>query len=423
MEFGSSNFLAGAPPSVVRSCEQQGYWPTTMAGEPIVLARLERALLHSFAGEGPNPTALGACPGAAFVCNGRAHRSAPGWWAVFSCDMMIRCDETRTAGGTRAEQAELRFVPSGAGVMDGMVWTWQMTALRTAGQARLFVQDAAPYPAPLTNLFAYHALVVSRDALCARVAHLLGASCDAAFADRTFFGFVLDMTFGGSEWARIGADKPLPPEATAQAGSEARDGDGGDGGDGGGGGGGGDGGGGDGGGGGGGGGGGAPRLRLLPQASEDITAAGPPADAAAAVTPSGVAGTPALASGVAAAAGVAATSANGDKPAAPPPPWEGAPATAALFADFLSYRSPRVDGQSRGASEHEAAAAVVAYPALETGGPVAAQAIYSSADFEDKLDLLRARLPGRSSQELRQLLHQADGELHAVLAQVQTPQK
>ena len=78
-------------------------------------------------------------------------------------------------------------------------------------------------------------------------------------------------------------------------------------------------------------------------------------------------------SGVAAAAGVAATSANGDKPAAPPPPWEGAPATAALFADFLSYRSPRVDGQSRGASEHEAAAAVVAYPALETGGPVAAQ--------------------------------------------------
>ena len=120
---------------------------------------------------------------------------------------------------------------------------------------------------------------------------------------------------------------------------------------------------------------------------------------------------------------LAATSANGDKPAAPPPPWEGAPATAALFADFLSYRSPRVDGQSRGASEHEAAAAVVAYPALETGGPVAAQAIYSSADFEDKLDLLRARLPGRSSQELRQLLHQADGELHAVLAQVQTPQK
>ena len=46
-----------------------------------------------------------------------------------------------------------------------------------------------------------------------------------------------------------------------------------------------------------------------------------------------------------------------------------------------------------------------------------AQAIYSSADFEDKLDLLRARLPGRCSQELRQLLHQADGEIHAVLAQ------
>ena len=43
-------------------------------------------------------------------------------------------------------------------------------------------------------------------------------------------------------------------------------------------------------------------------------------------------------------------------------------------------------------------------------------------DFEDKLDLLRARLPGHSSQELRQLLHQADGELHAVLAQVQISQ-
>ena len=140
------------------------------------MPRLERALLHSFSDQGPNPTALGACPGAAFVCNGRAHRSAPGWWAVFSCDMVIRCEETRTAGGTRAEQAELRFVPSGTGVMDGKVWTWQMTAVRTGGQARLFVQDAAPYPSPLTNLLAYHALVVSRDALCSRVAHLLGTA-------------------------------------------------------------------------------------------------------------------------------------------------------------------------------------------------------------------------------------------------------
>ena len=169
------------------------------------------------------------------------------------------------------------------------------------------------------------------------------------------------MTFGGSEWARIGADKPPPPEArppspeaTVEVGGEARDG--GDGG--------------------GGSGGSAPRLRLLPQTSEDTAAAAPAADAAAAVTPSGVAGTPALASGVAVAAGVAATSANGDKPAAPPPPWEGAPATAALFADFLSYRSPRVDGQSRGASEHKAAVTAAAYPAVETGGPVAAQAIH-----------------------------------------------
>eukprot|EP00964_Phaeocystis_antarctica_P034093 scaffold19384_cov37-Phaeocystis_antarctica.AAC.3 len=176
----------------------------------------------------------------------------------------------------------------------------------------------------------------------------------AAFDNRTFFGFVLDLTFGGSEWARIGAEKPPPPEArpsspeaTAQAGGEARVGYGA-----------------------GGGGGGAPRLRLLPQTSEDIAVAAPPADAAAAVTPSGVAG-------VAAAAGVAATSAGGDKPAAPPPPWEGAPATAALFADFLSYCSPRVNGQPRDASEHEAAAAAVAYPAVETGGPVAAQAIHS----------------------------------------------
>jgi len=231
-----------------------------------------------------------------------------------------------------------------------------------------------------------------------------GASCDAAFDDRTFFGFVLDMTFGGSAWARIGADKPPPPEARRPsreamglAGDEPRDGNGGDGGggggdgggdDGGGGGGGGDGGGDDGGGGGGGDGGGddggggdggdgAARLRLPPRASDDTAAAAPPADPAAAVTASSVAGTPALASGVAAAAGVAATSANGDKPVAPPPPWEGAPATAALFADFLSYRSPRVDGQSRDASEQEATAAAIAYPAVETGGPVAAQVIHS----------------------------------------------
>ena len=186
----------------------------------------------------------------------------------------------------------------------------------------------------------------------------------AAFDDRTFVGFVLDLTFGGSEWARIGAEEPPPPEArplspevTARAGGDARDGDGGDGG--------------------GGSGGSAPRLRLLPQASEDTATAAPSTDTVAAVTPSGVAGTPVLASGVAAAAGVAVASANGDKPAAPPPPWEGAPATAALFADFLSYRSPRVDRQLRDGSEHEAAAAAVAYSAAETGGPVAAQAIHS----------------------------------------------
>ena len=174
----SSGYVPPAvPPTVMRETSQKPAEDrVAMAGEPRVRTQLERALLHSFADQGPNPTALGACPGAAFVCNGRAHRSAPGWWPIFSCDMVIRCDETRTVGGTRAEQAELRFVPSGAGVMDGMVWTWQMTALRTAGQARLFVQDAAPYPAPLTNLLAYHALVVSRDALCARVAHLLGAA-------------------------------------------------------------------------------------------------------------------------------------------------------------------------------------------------------------------------------------------------------
>ena len=58
-------------------------------------------------------------------------------------------------------------------------------------------------------------------------------------------------------------------------------------------------------------------------------------------------------------------------------------------------------------------------PREPSGGPVAAQAIYSTADFEDKLDLLRARLPDRSSQELRQLLHQADGEIHAVIAKFQ----
>ena len=147
----------------------------SMAVEQIVFTRLEHALLRTFADQGPSPTAFGACPGAAFTCNGRAHRSAPGWWAIFSCDTTISCNETMTAGGTRAEQAELRFVPSGAGVMDGVVWTWQLTSLRTAGQARLFVQDSAPYPNPMTNLLAYHALVISRDALSARVAHLLGA--------------------------------------------------------------------------------------------------------------------------------------------------------------------------------------------------------------------------------------------------------
>ena len=96
---------------------------------------------------------------------------------------------------------------------------------------------------------------------------------------------------------------------------------------------------------------------------------------------------------------------------------QGEPATAELFADFLSYRSPRTDGQQR--PDRPAAEVAFQSPREPSGGPIAAQAIYSTADFEDKLDLLRARLPDRSSQELRQLLHQADGEIHAVIAKFQ----
>ena len=400
--------MAGAPEHSEAASTASAAEPTAAPSAGAALPRtiLERALLRSFADPGPNPTAFGACPGAAYQCNERSHRANSGWFVVFSSDLVISCGEIRAEDGSRAEQAELRFVPCGKGVMDGVPWTWQLTAVRTAGQARLLIQDTASYPSPLVNLLTYHAVVACRDALCTRVANLLAATCEEAADDRSFVGFALDMAFGTLEgrvdldseaetdaqdvgkqpqprWTQPQAQQwsSQPPSWRTEEGEPAD-------------------------------GGASAALPSLPQIGEDSATADGAYDHLGAV--------PELTNYGAARAEVAgkrAAEGGAKPPAAAPAPWQGEPATAELFADFLSYRGPRTDGQQR--PDRPAAEVAFQSPREPSGGPVAAQAIYSTADFEDKLDLLRARLPDRSSQELRQLLHQADGEIHAVIAKFQ----
>ena len=72
------------------------------AGAALPRTILERALLRSFADPGPNPTAFGACPGAAYQCNERSHRANSGWFVVFSSDLVISCGEIRAEDGSRA---------------------------------------------------------------------------------------------------------------------------------------------------------------------------------------------------------------------------------------------------------------------------------------------------------------------------------
>jgi len=365
---------------------------------PRLKSPLERALLRAFADVGPNLTALGACPSAPFMCNGDKHRAAAGWWIIFACDVTITCEDGVAVDGEHGDVAELRLVPSGKGVMEGLAWSWRLMLVRTMAigrpnDARLLMTDSAPYPEPVSNLVSYHSLVVCRDELCSRIARELNASCDAAFEGRSFAGFAMDMAWGsltsvfemGKEQPQYEEPQAAQEEAIAQAPA------------------------------------GAAAVAAVPGRPAAHTAFA--ADATQAQGGAGGAGLQALAenevlasfdpptrSSAGPSLGVGLEGASlpieglGVAPDAAAqgrkPEWDGRPATAELFSDFLSYRSPRAElpPQSNGAE----AAADVLVPA--------------GADFEDKLDILRGKLPDRSSQELRKLLQQADADVGKVLA-------
>lgn len=414
---------------------------------PRLKSPLERALLRAFADVGPNLTALGACPSAPFMCNGDKHRAAAGWWIIFACDVTITSEDSVAVDGQVGDVAELRLVPSGKGVMEGLAWSWRLMLVRTMAigrpdEAKLLMTDGAPYPEPMSNLVAYHSLVVCRDELCSRVARELNASCDAAYEGRSFAGFAMDMAWG-SLTSIFDMSKGAPQDEEPQAAQEEAIAQ-------------------------------APAgaavpansfYKPLPQFQErrrsvvdQVTrqkslgsaspAAAPPPLANGHAAVAGAPGRPAApmarapdagqAQGGAGGAGLQALAENevlacfdppssssagpslgiGLEGASLPvqaageesssatavqgrkPEWDGKPATAELFSDFLSYRSPRAEPPS--------------HPNGEGAGDNLL--IPAGADFEDKLDILRGKLPDRSSQELRKLLQQADGDVGKVLA-------
>ena len=430
---------------------------------PRLKSSLERALLRAFADVGPNLTALGACPSAPFVCNGDKHRAAAGWWILFACDVTVTCEMNVAVDGQVGDVAELRLVPSGEGVMEGLTWSWRLMLVRKMAigrrdEAALLMTDGAPYPEPMSNLVTYHSLSVCRDELCSRVARELNARCDAAFEGRSLAGFAMDLAWGSltsvfdtgksppqddektqatqeEAMAQAAADVAAAQEAIAQGispvdpyhkpcytplpqhqerhrsvvdkatrkapGSSSSD--------------------------------AAPAPRVnghaplahapgrpaVPVAALEAARGGaggvglqalaenevlacfdPPSSSAGLSLGIGLEGAslPGEQSG-SATPGVAPAAAAQAAAQARKPGWVGKPATAELFSDFLSYRSPRVEPP----------------PQLLASGeedpPIAAD-----ADFEDTLDILRGKLPDRSSQELRKLLLQANGDVAKVVA-------
>ena len=132
--------------------------------------RLRSAVLATLADLGPSPTAFRASPSADFECDGHVKRTAPGWWLAYAAQLRVT---SSLLSDTQEELVELRF--HGARVHNGEPITWSLsTATDVYGVRRLVLHDQATYPEPLLNMLQYHAIGQCREHLLQQTALRLG---------------------------------------------------------------------------------------------------------------------------------------------------------------------------------------------------------------------------------------------------------
>ena len=154
----------------------------------LATGRLLTAVLQTLAEEGPSPTAFRASPAADFLCDGTRRRAAQGWWLVYATELRVRS----SPGNEREEElVELAF-NGGPHVHNGepLVWLLSMT-MDVYGVRRLVLHDQATYPEPLLHLLQYHAIGKCRERLLQQTAIRLGQQLAARGGLRAVFTGVL----------------------------------------------------------------------------------------------------------------------------------------------------------------------------------------------------------------------------------------
>ena len=147
------------------------------------------AVLHVLSEEGPNPTWFRAAPSAEYLCNGRVMRTAPGWWPASACNLEV--SSSREEG--YEEVVTLRF--EGLGVHCGQPWSWDLTTgVLGAGDRRLLLHEHTLHP--FGTWLQSHAISVAREALIQRTAVHLGHQLAARHDLRVTIAGVL--AFAGS---------------------------------------------------------------------------------------------------------------------------------------------------------------------------------------------------------------------------------
>ncbi len=156
------------------------------------------AVLQTLTERGPNPVSFKASPSADFLADGRLIRSAPGWWVTYACALEIT-SHTVEDDGHFEEVVSLSFSPppKSKDVHNGEPWVWELTYGAHADR-RLVLRDHATYRDPLRHLLQYHAIGRCREALLERAAARLGHQ----LGDRTSIGAavaaVIAAVFGKS---------------------------------------------------------------------------------------------------------------------------------------------------------------------------------------------------------------------------------
>ena len=342
--------------------------------------KLLGAIVEALAQSGPNLKLFNATPAATYAVQGRATNAAPGWWAVFAADLSI--DARPELGSHRIE---LTFTPCSERVHGGQAWTWTLDYVSALGGTtddfRLALKDDASYPQSGYNMLIYSAIKLCRDELIRRLANILERP----------------VVLYGSWWSSISRlwTQVLPSDDDeVDVAAEL------------------------------------PAATVNPVAAAGTGMWRPDTDRPAATDSPGPAPMPRWEPApsnrgqrdVRSDAGPSVPSYSGFG-AAPPAAFAASPSRLEAPAAFWDAAPGEADGAGATDLLSAAAARDAGLAGFAGGGSVAMGRSRSPrttlvSSFEDKVDLLRSRLPQRSSDQLRQMLRAHDGDVQAVLEQL-----